>query len=218
MAGQRQQSQSGFGNQYYPISGQNRVSNNNNDQQAEAENDEYDQACSYVSQQLRSQIGDQRPAWDGQVPGFWDEKPPPPPSSSTQQRQQHQQSHAMTQQNQLRRPATNLGQEQQQRQRYMDENEASHFLHAQEQQQQQDYMDENDASHFLHAQEHLPASQLHKGGRGPGSQIGGSGNRDILHSMGMHMDNPIGNNPIRIITTRIPVIRAQPDHAVPKLN
>ena len=177
MAGQRQQSQNRFGNQYYPSSSnsssssKNRVSNNNHGQQAEAENDGYGQACSYVSQQLRAQIGDQRPAWDGPVPGFWDRKPPPPPppppSSSTQQQQQQKQSHAMSQQNQLRRPAAmNFGQE------------------------QQHYMDENEASHFLHAQEHIPASQLHKGGSGLGGQSGGSANRDILPSMGMQQATP----------------------------
>lgn len=36
---------------------------------------EHAQACSYVQEQLRAQIGDQHPAWDGPVPGFWDRVP-----------------------------------------------------------------------------------------------------------------------------------------------
>lgn len=187
MAGQRQQSQSGFGNQYYPRSGQkNRVSNYNSQQAQPDEKDEYGQACSFVSQQLRAQIGGQCPVWDGPIPGFWDRQPGPPPQTAQQQQQQ---SHAMSQQNQLRWPAKTFGQDQRQ-------------------QRQQQSMDVNEASHFLHAQEHFPASQLHKGvggesGRGLGGHTGGGGgaSRSILPSMGMqqqaagqHNRQPYQNN------------------------
>ncbi len=134
--------------------------------QAQPDNDEYAQACSHVSQQLHAQIGDQRPAWDGQIPGFWDNRLPPS-SSLSQQQQQQQQSHAMNQQNQLGRPATNFGQDQ--GQQYMGDDETSHF----------------------HAQEHFRASQLLKGGgglgggRGVGGGHGGGANSGILPSAGM---------------------------------
>lgn len=166
MAGQQQQQQlqSGFGNQYpYSSSGQMRVPNYG---QAQPDNDEYAQACSHVSQQLHAQIGDQRPAWDGQIPGFWDNRLPPS-SSLSQQQQQQQQSHAMNQQNQLGRPATNFGQDQ--GQQYMGDDETSHF----------------------HAQEHFRASQLLKGGGGlgggreVGGGHGGDANSGILPSAGM---------------------------------
>lgn len=60
-----QQPQRGFGSHY---SGQPNVSNVGQGQPC----DEHARACSYVQEQLRGQIGDQRPAWDGPVPGFWD--------------------------------------------------------------------------------------------------------------------------------------------------
>ena len=63
MAGQ--QPQRGYGSHY---SGQPSVSNVG---QGQSDN-EHARACSYVQEQLRGQIGDQRPAWDGPVPGFWD--------------------------------------------------------------------------------------------------------------------------------------------------
>lgn len=165
MAGQRQ-SQSGFGNQY--PSGQMRMPTYGGQGQPDKDNEEgeYAQACSHVSQQLRAQIGDQRPAWDGQIPGFWDRQP--------QAAVQQEQSNAMNQQNQLRRPATSFGQDRQQ--------------------QQQQYMggdNVNEASHF-HAQDrHFRASQLQKAGGGV--QHGGV-NRAMLPSTGMQQAPGQNNN------------------------
>lgn len=109
MAGQKQ-SQKGYGNQYLPR-GQLSVPNYG---QAQPNNEEYARACSHVSQQLRAQLGDKRPAWDGQIPGFWDGVPP-------------QQSHTMNQQNQRLQPLTNDGQGQQQQYMNDDETSRSHF-------------------------------------------------------------------------------------------
>lgn len=96
-AGQRQSQQSEFGNQYPPSGGQMRMPKNYGQGQGQGqppaskdekkEEEKYAQACSYVSQQLRAQIGDQRPAWDGPIPGFWDNLPPPPPAPQQQQQQ-----------------------------------------------------------------------------------------------------------------------------------
>ena len=63
MAGQ--QPQRGLRNRY---SGQHSASSFEQDQT----DDEYARACSYVQDQLRAQLGGQRPAWDGPIPGFWD--------------------------------------------------------------------------------------------------------------------------------------------------
>lgn len=63
MAGQ--QPQRGIGNQY---SGQPSV----HDFGQDPADDEHARACSYVQEQLRAQLGGQRPAWDGPIPGFWD--------------------------------------------------------------------------------------------------------------------------------------------------
>ena len=81
MAGQ--QPQRGFRNRY---SSQHSSSSFEQDQV----DDEYARACSYVQDQLRAQLGGQRPAWDGPIPGFWDR------------------ADAMDEQNQ--RPTTNSGQ------------------------------------------------------------------------------------------------------------
>ena len=63
MAGK--QPQRGFGNQY---SGQSNV----RDFDQDLAEDEHAQACSYVREQVRAQLGGQVPAWDGPIPGFWD--------------------------------------------------------------------------------------------------------------------------------------------------